>query len=77
METLLMLALIAVAAVVVGRFQIAARGQRTVEEPAAPTPPPGRRLPFRPSGQVFRALRAARPTEVRSQHLMETENGPR
>lgn len=65
-----MLGLIVVAAVVVGRFQIAARGQHTVD-PEAPdaTMAPEPRLPFRPSGQVFRAIRAARPTRTRSDHI--------
>jgi len=61
---MLFLVLAALAALAV-RWLVAAREQRAVDRSDDGNLGVGRRVPFRPSGQVFRAVRAARPTRVR------------
>ncbi|SHN45180.1 hypothetical protein [Cryptosporangium aurantiacum] len=77
METLLFLALVALIAVVVVRLRIAARGQRLTDpERNGHGATSGFRLPLRPSAQVFRAVRASRPTRVQYRHILDRVNGP-
>jgi hypothetical protein len=63
-KILLLIVLVLLAALAV-RWLVTARDQRPAEPLDDGNGGVGARVPFRPSGQVFRAIRASRPTQVR------------